>query len=300
MELRIIRRILLVLVIAFAIELAIYLARQDNRTGFSFEFEATSYQSDPRYSYSYKFTFGNQLKSVSTGMIHEVDESVEKFLKDARGKLSSEVDRRYGSTPIIAPIGVSEAKSYMVTVELTYKTAEEFYSDLNLAQKLGVLGGRGIDNKPENDEDPAVVIARDINDDEGPALVSGGDIDDDRKKEISGALEKKNLEIIQKRSEIFKDSLKLKIIDCDELMYGYGGSGDPTYSGGLSSSEKTSLMESDTKTIPPASRYKIPLSKLVIDSKVKIDPNLDITFPNLWPDVVTRITTKKTVCFRPA
>jgi hypothetical protein len=286
LEHRIIRRILLVLVIAFGIELSIYLARQDNGTGFSFEFEATSYQSDPGDSYYYKFTFGNQLKSLSTGMIQEVDESVEKFLKDARGKLRSEVDRRYGSTPIIAPIGVSEAKSYMVTVELTYKTAEEFYSDLNLAQKLGALGGRGIDNKPDDDEDPA--------------LVSGGDINDDRKKEISEALEKKNLETIQKRSEIFKDSLKLKIIDCDELMFGYDGSSEPTYSGGLSSTEKTSLMESDTKKIPPASRYKIPLSKLVIDSKVKIDPNLDITFPNLWPDVVTRITTKKTVCFRPA
>lgn len=218
----------------------------------------------------YRYVFGERLVQKNQQMLSDVNKAVDLFISKSRGVLLTSKKGQFSEESLIGSQGTALAASYIVTIEIQYKSSEDFYKDFNFAQKLGVISGEKVTE-----------------------FLSEKD-----KNDMLAEVEDRTSQHLQKQLDIYKQKLSLREVDmsfCEAVARRTKvliPPGDPSYSGGLSSEER---YPAETEKLPSASTFMVPLNRFVVQNR-KPDPNLDIHLPVYWPSVVYDEPQTREVC----
>jgi len=164
--------------------------------------------------------------------------------------------------------------AYNVGITMAYKNSADFYYDLNVAQKKGLTEGEVVSTA----------------------------LSEERQKRIDAAMETENVETIGRRVKIYEKHLSLRSMpssNCGDVRLGFGlGSGESSVSGGLTGSRTSYENQEVDKKLPSAANFMVPIDRLVHSLDTRLNPALDIRFPNLWPRVRITHRTHRAICFR--
>jgi hypothetical protein len=175
----------------------------------------------------------------------------------------------FSEESLIGPQGTALAASYTVTIEMQYSRAQDFYTDFNFAQKLGVISGEKVSE-----------------------FLSEKD-----KNDMLAEVEDRTSQHLRKQLDIYKQKFALREVDmsfCEAWLRpsGFGSGGGEELSGGLSSTERS---PAEKEKLPSASKFMVPLNRFVVQNR-KPDPNLDIHLPLYWPSVIYAEPQTREVC----
>ncbi len=233
-------------------------------------FKIESSAEKPASRMIYRYVFGERLVQKNQQMLTDVNKAVDLFVSKSRGVLLTSKKGEFSEESLIGPQGTALAASYTVNIEMQYRSAEDFYTDFNFAQKLGVISGEKVteflSEKDEND--------------------------------MLAEVEDRTIQHLQKQLDIYKQKFGLLEVDmsfCEAAARRtevHVPPGEPSVSGGLSSTERS---PAEKEKLPSASKFMVPLSRFVVQNR-KPDPNLDIHLPLYWPSVIYAEPQTREVC----
>jgi hypothetical protein len=234
-------------------------------------FKIESSAEKPASRMIYRYVFGERLVQKNQQMLTDVNKAVDLFVSKSRGVLLTSKKVEFSEESLIGPQGTALAASYTVKIEMQYRSAEDFYTDFNFAQKLGVISGEKVTEfLSEKDENDMLAEVKD-----------------------------RTSQHVQKQLDIYKQKIGLREVDmsfCEALLrppgFGSGGGASEGLSGGLSSTERS---PAEKEKLPSASKFMVPLNRFVVQNR-KPDPNLDIHLPLYWPSVIYEEPQTREVC----
>ena len=216
-------------------------------------FKIESSAEKPASRMIYRYVFGERLVQKNQQMLTDVNKAVDLFVSKSRGVLLTSKKGEFSEESLIGPQGTALAASYTVTIEMQYRSAEDFYTDFNFAQKLGVISGEKVTE-----------------------FLSEKD-----KNDMLAEVEDRTIQHLQKQLDIYKQKFGLLEVDmsfCEAVARRtevHVPPGEPSVSGGLSAEER---YPAEKEKLPSASKFMVPLSRFVVEKR-KPDPNLDIHLP---------------------